>query len=224
MAACVKNPDMMNCFELLSRRFQMWESAYAKQLRDAEAGSGGSTWLEERDILLGVERLSGSSIVMPELEEHVATLFSRLTGDLDEWATLTSQFAVTVHCELEASSEAGSGGQRPRCAGCGRKAGRARRRRARKRRHRLVTAPSNQATTIAGTTTEAPSEADDMRRRDYCGRAGDGRERAGAARQLRRVPLRKARFSIVLRGDGNGQQRADQDGEELGVHRCVRFG
>ena len=51
-----------------------------------------------------------------EVEIHVAALFSGLSGDLDEWATLTSQFAVTVHCELEASAEAGGFDLSPRLA------------------------------------------------------------------------------------------------------------
>ena len=37
-----------------------------------------------------------------EIEEHVAALFGKLTSDLDEWATLSSRFAVDVRCELEA--------------------------------------------------------------------------------------------------------------------------
>ena len=51
-----------------------------------------------------------------EVEEHSAALFSGLTGDLDEWATLTSQFAVTVHCELEAGDEQGAFDLSPRLA------------------------------------------------------------------------------------------------------------
>ena len=51
-----------------------------------------------------------------EVEEHVAALFSGLSGDLDEWATLTSQFAVTVHCELEARAESSAFDLSPRLA------------------------------------------------------------------------------------------------------------
>ena len=46
----------------------------------------------------------------------MAALFSGLTGDLDEWATLTSEFAVTVHCELEASDDAAVFDLSPRLA------------------------------------------------------------------------------------------------------------
>ena len=43
-----------------------------------------------------------------EIEEHVAELFGKLTTDLDEWATVTAQFAVDIRCELEAG-ESGEG-------------------------------------------------------------------------------------------------------------------
>lgn len=36
-----------------------------------------------------------------EIEESVANLFGRLTSDVDEWATLSAQFAVDIRCELE---------------------------------------------------------------------------------------------------------------------------
>ena len=37
-----------------------------------------------------------------ELEECIADLLATLTGDLDEWATLTSNFTADVRCELVA--------------------------------------------------------------------------------------------------------------------------
>jgi hypothetical protein len=40
-----------------------------------------------------------------ELEEHVTDLLGKLTGDPDEWETLTSQFAVDLRCDLEVGEE-----------------------------------------------------------------------------------------------------------------------
>lgn len=36
-----------------------------------------------------------------EIEEHVSELLAKLTGDVDEWGTLSARFAVDVRCELE---------------------------------------------------------------------------------------------------------------------------
>ncbi|CAK0789015.1 unnamed protein product [Prorocentrum cordatum] len=59
--------------ELLSRRYQMWESAYKDLLREVDTGgSGGDDWLSERSLFLGVKNLRSSAIVMPELEDYVA--------------------------------------------------------------------------------------------------------------------------------------------------------
>ncbi|CAK0804487.1 unnamed protein product, partial [Prorocentrum cordatum] len=60
-------------FELLSQRYQMWESAYKDLLREVDTGgSGGDDWLSERSLFLGVKNLRSSAIVMPELEDYVA--------------------------------------------------------------------------------------------------------------------------------------------------------
>ena len=64
----------------------------------------------------GAWALEAASPESSEVEEQVAALFSGLTGDLDEWATLTSQFAVTVHCELEASDDGAGFDLSPRLA------------------------------------------------------------------------------------------------------------
>ncbi|CAK0891989.1 unnamed protein product [Prorocentrum cordatum] len=60
-------------FELVSRRYQMWESAYKDLLREVDTGgSGGDDWLNERSCFLGVKNHGGSAIIMPELEDFVA--------------------------------------------------------------------------------------------------------------------------------------------------------
>jgi hypothetical protein len=51
-----------------------------------------------------------------EIEEYVAELFSKLTTDLDEWATLSSQFAVDVRCELEVGESSDGFDLSPRLA------------------------------------------------------------------------------------------------------------
>ena len=64
----------LECQELASRRFQMWEAAHADSLRDAEAGGDGD-WIEERDIFLGVERMGGAAIVMPKFGSTLPTIW-----------------------------------------------------------------------------------------------------------------------------------------------------
>ncbi|CAK0822786.1 unnamed protein product [Prorocentrum cordatum] len=60
-------------FELVSRQYQMWESAYKDLLRVVDTGgSGGDDWLNERSLFLGVKNLRSSAIIMPELEDFVA--------------------------------------------------------------------------------------------------------------------------------------------------------
>jgi hypothetical protein len=44
-----------------------------------------------------------------ELEEHVTTLLAKLTGDPDEWATLSAEFAVDLRCDLELAAGGPSG-------------------------------------------------------------------------------------------------------------------
>eukprot|EP00969_Alexandrium_andersonii_P100684 4441769-Alexandrium_andersonii.AAC.1 len=53
----------LEAVELLARRYQMWESAYAAQLRSAEAGAASGEWLSVRDVFLGIERIANSAIV-----------------------------------------------------------------------------------------------------------------------------------------------------------------
>ena len=71
-------------FELLSRRWQMWEAAYQTELRSAEAGDASGDWLAERDVFLGIERLGTGAIIMPELEEHVAAKLGARAAVLKE--------------------------------------------------------------------------------------------------------------------------------------------
>ena len=71
-------------FELLSRRWQMWEAAYQTELRSAEAGDASGDWLAERGVFLGIERLGTGAIIMPELEEHVAAKLGARAAVLKE--------------------------------------------------------------------------------------------------------------------------------------------
>ena len=66
------NISELGCFEAIARRYQMVEEMYSAALRDAEAGSGSSDWLDERHIFLGHERSRGHALISPELERHVA--------------------------------------------------------------------------------------------------------------------------------------------------------
>ena len=59
-------------FEVIARRFQLWEEVYAASLREAEAGSEAAPWLDERQIFLGHDRSRGHALVCPALETWVA--------------------------------------------------------------------------------------------------------------------------------------------------------
>ena len=49
------NASNLAAFEMISRRYQLWEEIYAHTLRESEAGATahGSAWLDERSIFLG---------------------------------------------------------------------------------------------------------------------------------------------------------------------------
>lgn len=75
-AACY---DALNVSELLSyevvaRKYQMWEEYYRSALRNANARAGTSSSLdaEEKDIFLGQRGSRGLALVCPALEEYVA--------------------------------------------------------------------------------------------------------------------------------------------------------
>eukprot|EP00959_Pyramimonas_sp_CCMP1952_P000537 10238-Pyramimonas_sp.AAC.1 len=70
------NEGELGVFEAISRRCQLWEEVYANRLREHEAGavrdSGGSAWLDEREIFLGQERGRGGALVSPDLQTWVS--------------------------------------------------------------------------------------------------------------------------------------------------------
>eukprot|EP00959_Pyramimonas_sp_CCMP1952_P385062 8070160-Pyramimonas_sp.AAC.1 len=66
------NEGGLEIFEAVSRRYQLWEDMCASRLREQEAGalrnSGGSAWLDEREIFLGHVRGRGSALASPGLQ------------------------------------------------------------------------------------------------------------------------------------------------------------
>ena len=72
------------CFEIISRRYQLWEELYASSLRESEAGGGTGAWLDERDIFLGQRRTRGRSLVCPLLESWVASKLQEEAAVLKE--------------------------------------------------------------------------------------------------------------------------------------------
>ena len=114
-------------FELLSRRWQMWEAAYQTELRSAEAGDASGDWLAERDVFLGIERLGSGSIVMPELEEHVAAKLGARAAVLkerrkarEEAAAARGSAASSGGGASDAADTRAGGGRRGRGRGAGR--------------------------------------------------------------------------------------------------------
>ena len=89
----------------------MCEAAYANELRDAEAGGDGE-WVHERDIFLGVERLGGSSIVMPALEEHVATKLAAKAQVLKERSKACGEAQFAREAAPGIVGDAGGGKER----------------------------------------------------------------------------------------------------------------
>ena len=66
-------PELM-CFEMVARRYQVWEEFYKDSLRASHAkGDLDATLdLEEKDLFLGQRHARGAALVCPALEEHVA--------------------------------------------------------------------------------------------------------------------------------------------------------
>ncbi|CAK0884493.1 unnamed protein product, partial [Prorocentrum cordatum] len=86
--ACVF--DQLNCseletFEVLSRRYQLWEELYAPELPAAKAGEeGDGSWLDERRMFLGSSRSKGAALVCPRLEGHAAGELAQESAILEE--------------------------------------------------------------------------------------------------------------------------------------------
>ena len=62
----------LEVFESVARRYQLIEASYAQALRDADAGPGGTAWLDERQLYLGHARSRGHALVSPGLEAWVS--------------------------------------------------------------------------------------------------------------------------------------------------------
>lgn len=61
------------CFELIARRYQMWEQFYGPKLRDRTDASGSNIDRDERSLYLGQTRTTNSTVVAPDLEEWVSS-------------------------------------------------------------------------------------------------------------------------------------------------------
>ena len=86
VAACRDRLNLaaLECFELVSRRLQLWEETYCAQLRRAESGDTGTAWLDERAIFLGAGRSRGHALVCPNLEIYVAEKLASESAVLKE--------------------------------------------------------------------------------------------------------------------------------------------
>eukprot|EP00971_Amphidinium_carterae_P350487 6491572-Amphidinium_carterae.1 len=58
----------ISAFEVLARRWQLWEEIYGAELAETDAGQGADGWTSEREMFLGRARGRSSALVMPELE------------------------------------------------------------------------------------------------------------------------------------------------------------
>ena len=122
MAACRDQLNLasLECFELVSRRLQLWEETYSAQLRRAESGDTGTSWLDERAIFLGAGRSRGHALVCPTLEIYVAEKLA------SESAVLKERRKGREERQLAAGSGGGldgSGGDHGGGGGGGRKGG-----------------------------------------------------------------------------------------------------
>ena len=66
------NVSELATFELMARRYQLWEEKYAGPMRTAETGDGAEDWLDERRLFLGQRRTTGHALVCPALESWIA--------------------------------------------------------------------------------------------------------------------------------------------------------
>ena len=66
-------PELL-CFEMVARRYQVWEQFYKEELRRANHSSSLQTALdaEERDLYMGQRFSRSSALACPALESHVA--------------------------------------------------------------------------------------------------------------------------------------------------------
>eukprot|EP00971_Amphidinium_carterae_P334179 6469301-Amphidinium_carterae.1 len=78
------NVAEISAYEVLARRWQLWEEIYGVELADTEAGQGNDGWVNEREMFLGRARGRSSALVMPELEQYVAKRLESQSAVLKE--------------------------------------------------------------------------------------------------------------------------------------------
>ena len=68
------NVSELLCFEMVARRYQVWEEFYKDALRRSNTSTVLQTSLdvEERDLYMGQRFGRGTALVCPQLESHVA--------------------------------------------------------------------------------------------------------------------------------------------------------
>ena len=116
-AACIDqlNISELQCFEMVARRYQLWEESYSVHLRRAEAGDEAEGWLDERAVFLGQGKSRGHALVCPDLEAWVAKELSNESAVLKERrkAREERQLASGLAPEATAttSDQAGGGGR-----------------------------------------------------------------------------------------------------------------
>ena len=68
------NVSELLCFEMLARRYQVWEEFYKDSLRlsNVHASIQSALDAEERDLFMGQRYGRGAALVCPLLESHVA--------------------------------------------------------------------------------------------------------------------------------------------------------
>lgn len=97
------NVSELACFELLSRRFQLWEHSFAHQLRTSQETRGSSTLeVDERSIFLGRNKSSNIALVCPLLQTHIAETLKDSSAILKERRKYREEF--------DAGAGAGGGG------------------------------------------------------------------------------------------------------------------
>ena len=74
------------CFELIARRYQMWEQFYGSKLRDRTDASGGGFNIDrdKRSLYLGQTRTTNSALVAPALDGWVSSQLKERASILKE--------------------------------------------------------------------------------------------------------------------------------------------
>ncbi len=78
------NISRLQSFEVIARRYQLWEDTYVARLRASECGASSVDELDEQMIFLGGRRSKGHALVCPKLDEFVSSCLEQESAVLKQ--------------------------------------------------------------------------------------------------------------------------------------------